>query len=277
MKLGLVSNCWQKQLEEGTDLIDLVAEATQFGFSRVELRQTCLGRFEQGDPPVPDAAALQELANSFPDVEFNVAVNVPFLGPLNNSTQLGPVFEAAVEGALAVAGTHRPHLRLVDLSTSGADFLSYVTNNTCQLAPWAKPMIEHNGWLSLEHSLQPWQPFHDTLTATRDLLGDKANHLRLCYDPVNLFFSDTDPNPAAVTRSLSPDEISMIHFKQRCDGEILGNMSDGDVDWRDQAHGIREIDFDGTFLFEIRSTENVWDELHRSVEYLRHCGFTLPV
>jgi sugar phosphate isomerase/epimerase len=270
---GLVSNCWQKQLDSGADLLDLITQAVRTGCSCVELRQTCLGRFERDEPPVPDASALRELPEAFPDVVFNVAINVPFLQAENVETT--PVFAAAVDAAQAVAGDHRPHLRLVDLTTSAEQLangqMDEVSRNVVRLT---KLMIERDGWLSIEHSLQPWQPFLGVFRDARRLLGERADNLRLCFDPVNLLFGDTDLDPGDVTRSLSAHEISMVHFKQRRNGEVLTRMDDGDVDWREQISLLKSAGYRGPYLFEIRSTDDVWTELATSGEYLQTCGFT---
>jgi len=272
VRTGLVSNCWQKQLDSGADLIELISHAVRTECRCIELRQTCLGRFECDKPPVPDGAALRELPETFPDVVFNIAVNVPFLQEKNVDTT--PVFAAAVQAAQAVAGEHRPHLRLVDLTTSAeqlaAGRMDEISRNVVQLA---ELMIERDGWLSIEHSLQPWRPFLGVFRNARGMLGERADSLRLCYDPVNLLFGDTDLDPGAVTRSLAAEEMSMVHFKQRRDGHVLPRMDDGDIDWREQITFLTSIGYRGPHLFEIRSTDDVWAELATSVEYMRGCGF----
>ena len=272
-RLGLVSNCWQMQLDAGADLFDLITQAVRTGCGCIELRQTCLGRFECGEPPVPDASALKELPEAFPDVVFNIAVNVPFLQA--EYVEATPVFAAAVQAAQAVAGKYRPHLRLVDLTTSAQELLGghreEISRNVVRLT---ELMIERDGWLSIEHSLQPWQPFLRVFRDARRLLGARADHLRLCYDPVNLFFGDTDLDPGVVTRTLSAEEISMVHFKQRRDGEVLPRIDDGDVDWREQSTLLESAGYRGPYLLEIRSSNDVWNELDFSVEYLRTCGFS---
>lgn len=278
MRIGVVSNCWQQQLESGERITDLIAQATRLGFTCVELRQTCLGRFERGDPPIPDASAIGELPAAFPEVAFNIAINVPFLRVSNTDLREAPVFAAAAEAARSVSGNHQPHLRLVDLATAPGDFAAAECEPIAsQVSRLLDSTNDGDGQLSIEHSLQSWPPFLDVFRTARRVRNDGAHRLRLCYDPVNLFFGDADPDPGQVTRSLKADEISMVHFKQRRDGEVLPRMDDGDVDWRDQAQAFDSIGYRGPFLFEIRSTANVWQELQASIDYLRNCGFTLPM
>ena len=108
MLLGLVSNCWRTQLAEGIPLDDLITEASQQGLRAVELRQTCLGGYEQGDKPLPDAGALAALPEQFPAMRFNVAVNVPFFDPQFSAAN--PVFTAGRWAAQAVSGESLPLL-----------------------------------------------------------------------------------------------------------------------------------------------------------------------
>lgn len=274
MKIGLVSNCWQNQLDAGMDLLELVTCSVQLGFRYIELRQTCLGRFEHGDDCIPDASALQQLPSATPELEFNIAINIPFLQPEASSTE---VFAAAVDAAVAVAGTHRPHLRLVDLTTSTDQLVEAETAAVSQaIATLAHRMIDVGGQLSIEHSLQSWDRFFTVFRMAREALGDQRDQLRLCYDPVNLFFSDAEPDPGAVTRSLAAEEISMVHFKQRRDNAVLSRVDDGDVDWREQAVAFQQIGYQGPYLFEIRSSENLGEEMKASIQYVHDCGFTIP-
>ena len=265
MKFGLVSNCWQHQLESGADLLDLVVNAPTHGFRCVELRQTCLGRFESGDECIPDVAALQELPAAAPQVEFNIAINVPFLLP--GAAEQSDVFAAAVDATVSVYGDNRPHLRLVDLTTTSDQLAGIEISDVARsIERLVRRMSDVDGQLSVEHSLQSWSRFLDVFRTTREFLDDQNDRLRLCYDPVNLFFSDVGPDPGSVTRSLRAEEISMVHFKQRRENTILTRVADGDVDWRDQAAALAEIEYRGPCLFEIRSSDKLGEEMKASVE-----------
>ena len=114
--LGLVSNCWRLQLLEGALLDALIGEAAERGFRFVELRQTCLGGFEHGDECIPDAVELARLPDQFPEVHFDLAVSLPYFSHANVIQD--PLFAAAKRAACVLAGSHKPHLRLVDLNTT---------------------------------------------------------------------------------------------------------------------------------------------------------------
>ena len=80
MRPGIVSNCWQVQLDRRVPLEDLIGQARHAGYFTVELRQGSLGSFESnGGLPLCDR--LAELPRRFPDVRFNPAMAVGFLDP----------------------------------------------------------------------------------------------------------------------------------------------------------------------------------------------------
>jgi hypothetical protein len=272
MKLGLVSNCWKTQLDAGSDLESLIDEGCQRGFSVVELRQTCMGRFEQGEIPLPDADAITVLPQRFPGVRFNVAVQVPFLS--SDMTILNTVFVVSSWAAQAVAGETPPHLRLVDLTTVG-DAEDWANRDSIaeRLAELTRTLIEIDGVLSVEHSRQPWEFFRTVFNSARERLGTDADRLRLCYDPCNLLVPGDDVDPNEVTGSLAAVELSMVHFKQRCDGRTDTRVGDGDIDWKTQAELLAQMNYAGPGLFEVTSSEALWDDLEESIARLMSDGF----
>jgi sugar phosphate isomerase/epimerase len=268
---GLVSNCWRKQLSKDTPLESLLGEAYKRGYHVIELRQTCLGEFEAGDEPLPLAEKMTVLPEQFPGIRFNVAVCVPFLDPQMNATD--SVFTAGKWAADAVAGECPPHLRLVDLTTSGEEFegsdLEAVVGSIVELT---RSLIEIDGVLSVEHSRQPWKPFRETFSLAREQLGPDADRLRLCYDPCNLLAPGDKVNPTEVTAALDVNELSMVHFKQRRNGKPYPAVADGDIDWPEQIRILNEKHYTGPGLLEIEPHRNIWEYLEGSREYLRRCG-----
>jgi len=269
MRLGLVSNCWKTQLDSGVHLDELIAEAAERRLCVIELRQTCLGLYETEGDFIPQAGLLSELAGNHPKVRFNIAINVPFLSA--GFTANDPVFQAGVQSAFAVSGEYTPHLRLVDLSTTneqlGPDDVPFAAKTIAKLT---EPMTQLDGLLSIEQSRQSWSRFYEVFLAARKHLGAEAGRLKLCYDPCNLLTPDDGTDPDAVTAALKNDEISMIHFKQRCDRAILDVVADGEINWANQLSAIQGIGYAGPALFEITSSDTVWQRLHDSIEYLSH-------
>lgn len=272
MILGIVTNCFQHQLQAGASLVDLIAEAERRGYRAVELRQGSLGEFETTDG-LPDANSLTELPRRFPNVRFNVAMQFPFLGA--GCDPHAPVFSTGKWAAEAVAGEAPPHLRLVDLTTTDEEFED---NDPLELANRLEILIdamaEIDGVLSIENGPQRWDVFKRVFDAAREKTGPDAHRLMLCYDPCNLLARDDNPEPAEATISLSGDDLSMIHFKQRSGGVVQPAVGDGDVNWSTQQAALEEIGYAGPALFEVASGAQLWEALERSEAYLRDCGFT---
>ena len=271
---GIVSNCWQSQLAAGVSLEDLIAGASRRGYRTIELRQGCLGAFETANRE-PIAERLAEFPSMFPGVRFNVAIEQAFLSPERRIDDA--IFAAGKWAAAAVAGETPPHLRLVDLATSNADWASIdvreaVEDAAARIAGLTKVMIGIDGVLSLEHARQSWRLFRFVFDAARKHLGRDANRLKICFDPCNLLFADDDTAPVTVTASLAPDEISMVHFKQRADGEIRPTLDSGDVDWNGVCAALIKIGYSGAGLFEIPPTENIWENLETSRDFLKVIG-----
>ena len=267
---GIVSNCWQWQLEQGTALEDLLGQALDRGCLAVELRQTCLGSFEEREGFVPKVSALGRLAERFPEVRFDLALAFPFLGA--GGVVEDPLFQTGVDAARALAGRFRPHLRLVDLTTTGEMLRGRELQAAHEVARLAEPLADAGGWLSLEHARQPWTRFTRVMFEARRLLGSRSSHLRLCYDPVNLLFASDRPDPAEVVRSLDAAHLSMVHLKQFRAGELQTSIEDGEIDWETQISSLAQYGYDGPALFEVRSDEPVWENLDRSRAYLESLG-----
>ena len=267
---GIVSNCWQRQLGRGTALEVLLSGALDRGYRAVELRQTCLGSFEEREGFVPKVPALGRLADRFPEIRFDLALAFPFLGP--GGVVEDPLFQTGVEGARALSGRFRPHLRLVDLATTGEMLQGREPQVAHQVARLAEALAEAGGWLSLEHSRQPWNSFIRVMREARLLLGSRRDHLRLCYDPVNLLFAADRPDPGQVVRSLEVSDLSMVHLKQFREGELQTSIEDGEIDWKAQITRLNRREYDGPALFEVRSDDGIWGNLDRSRVYLESLG-----
>ncbi len=268
---GIVSNCWQRQLEWGTALEDLLSQALDRGFRAVELRQTCLGSFEEPEGFVPKVSALGRLADRFRSIRFDLALAFPFLGP--GGVVEDSLFQIGVDAARALSGRFHPHLRLVDLATTGELLQGNELRVAHQVVRLAEPMADAGGWLSLEHSRQPWTRFTRVMSEARRLLGSRSGHLRLCYDPVNLLFAADRPDPSQVVRGLDASSLSMVHLKQFQAGELQPSLGDGEIDWKAQISGLGRHGYNGPALFEIRPDDQIWRNLVRSQVYLESLGF----
>ncbi|MEO1999797.1 MAG: TIM barrel protein [Planctomycetaceae bacterium] len=273
MRVGLVSNCWKVQLDEGRDLVDLIGRAAERGLRAVELRQGCLGRFET-DEQRPLSGLLSELPRRFPDLSFSVALSLPFLNPGWDAAD--SLFAAGLESAQAVAGCSVPHLRLVDLETG--DGLAEVNEpaTVAGLNRIADQAQAGQCLLSLEHARQPWEQFRRILAATHRG-RDPAQRIGLCYDPCNLLLATDRPDPHHVTASLGSERVTMVHFKQSRLGRVLEDLGPGELDWKYLAEQLLRLGDCGPGLFEFAPHPQVWDALDRSIEYAVGVGLPLLI
>ncbi len=267
---GIVSNCWPAQLDAGADLSALIAEAAQRGYRAIELRQTCLGKYETDDhAPIPER--LSALPRQFPKVRFNIAINIAFMSARSLLDE--PLLAAARAAAVSVAGQFSPHLRLVDLYTVGqrlSDIAPDVSGkNVAQLA---RTLTELNGMLSIEHSRQPWAAFRKVFDIARDQLDRDRDALRICFDPVNLLSPGDETDPVEITSSLSNDEVSMVHFKQRRDGRSCKTIGDGEIDWQRVIEALHKNEVNCPGLLEIDPHAEIWSSLSKSRQYLEQRG-----
>lgn len=263
-RLGIVSNCWQKQLAGGESLGSLASRALDEGFYHVELRQSCLGTCERGEPPIPDRQALAQLQRQSPRVAFGIAVAYGYLGPQASASDL--LFTAGLEAALAVAGPSQPQLRLVDLvhalDPSDTDSLREAAE---RLARLVDETARRGGLLLIENARQSWRGLREVMKQTRALAGDA---LRLCYDPANLTMAPDRPALDQAVREISLGELGMVHFKQVHADRLLPALAPGDVDWRDQIAALSDLHFSGPALFEIPASDDIWRQLRHSRDYL---------
>ena len=269
MRLGLVSNVWNVQLAAGEDLADLVAAAAQRGFRVFELRQKSLGGYESAAEHLPDVDALAALARRFPTMRFIAAYEVPFLHP-----DTGPdhaCFEAAVRLARAVAPGRQPHVRLVDLSTTAEDLAAAGPAAAGQtIARLTAALADDDTLLSVENSRQPWPLLAASVAAARTALGAASGRLRVCFDPCNFAFTGELAAAAAALASLAPEEVGMLHFKQRRNGQLQPDVAAGDVDWPRLVPVIVTRRLFRQGLFEMASHPQLWLNLQRSSAYLQH-------
>jgi sugar phosphate isomerase/epimerase len=262
MILGIVSNCWKVQLDNGTDIDGLVEEAQRRGYKHVELRQGCLGEYESKEENVPNAAALAQLREKFPAMGFNIAIALPFMrGGLTPDNEM---FAAGLEAAAAL-NPERPHLRIVDPFTEEVPPFESVSASLAELG-WA--CVARKGLLSVENARQPWNALREVFALARERMREAATQLKFCYDPCNLLNAPDKPNPQEVTQQMLSANLAMFHFKQSKDGQMLLTVTDGDVDWNAQIAALQRKGYRGPALFEIPPHKDVWKNLQESRDYI---------
>ncbi|MBI1315151.1 hypothetical protein GC176_27990 [bacterium] len=258
-RLGVVSNCWQRQLGQGSSLEGLIDRAVrEYGFRQIELRQGSLGACEDADR-MPHPAALSALASRFPEVNFDLAVELQvFSKPLSRDDTRRRRF---VEAAAALSG----HLRVVDLTecpveAAAMEWLNMAVENLVALT-----LDLPDGLVSIEHSFQPWELFWSVFDRAR---SRNEAVTKLCYDPANLWLTGEGQRAMQITQQLSVDALSMVHLKQRLEDSTQPSFAAGDVDWRSLIGTFCGNEYAGPFLFEIAPSDKVWRELESGVQYL---------
>lgn len=270
-RLGLVSNCWKVQLDGGARLTELVEQASDEGFRFVELRQGCLGDCEDSASRLPFPHMLKELAERFPEITFDLAVELPVF------SESIDVSSAAVDMMLQSANalsapSHPAHLRIVDLvsktvpdtrpddDNDGSRFsLQDVVDSLSNL----KTELP-TGIVSVEHSFQPWTGFRTLF----EVANASDINVQLCYDPCNLWLSGDGEAADEITASLSVDWLAMIHLKQRVGSSVSSRLEQGEVNWPRQLNLLNDARYTGPFLFETTPSEDVWECLRDSRDYL---------
>jgi sugar phosphate isomerase/epimerase len=276
MPVGVVSNCFKSQIDAGQPLGDLIGQASQRGFSVIELRQGCLGDCESENELVPDPDRLQALVESCPGLQWDLALGYPCFDPTTSGDD--PVFVAGCESIGRLShGDQVPHLRLVDLSTDHA------TVDVADAAQTVGHLLERvrevGGMLSIEHARESWEWFSEVFARAREAAGDNGQWLKICFDPCNLLMAPGCPDPAQVTADLDPDAISMIHIKQRRDGRPWPAVAEGEVDWPEVISAIDQMGqgrgFHGPLLFEVAPSRDIWEFLDGSRVYLSRLGLDM--
>ena len=265
--LGLVSNCWKVQLDAGMPLDSLIDAAQQRSLAVIELRQGSLGEYESGPTCVPQADRLAELASRFSNVRFNIALSLPCLG--GELSPKEPLFLAGRRAAVELANGQPPHLRLVDLQTRPEQCSeSSVAAATRGLVELTEAMIEVDGILSIEHARQSWPWFDSVMNEARRRLGERSSRLRLCFDPCNLLLTERVENVTGIVESVEPSDVSMIHVKQRRDGQVQPTVGDGNLDWAGLLDLLRGRGHTAPVLFEVAPHVDIWSNVERAVSGL---------
>jgi sugar phosphate isomerase/epimerase len=269
MIFGAITNSWRQQLD-GQDLADLVQEAQARGARHVELRQTCLGQYEQGEgehwrPVLP---RLARLVQAFPVLTFDLAMAWPCLTQHTDSA--GEPFQAALQGARLVGGP-TPHLRLVDPTAFDLawETPAEIPHAALSVADLAREAARQGVILSMENSGQPIRSMALVVRAARArLTPDEGQYLGLCPDPTNQLRRYPDSDPLAELEALPADMIKIVHFKQARSGRAHPSVDTGDLNCARMLQILEAKGFQGPAIMEIPSDERVFDHLASSFAFL---------
>lgn len=269
-QLGIVTNCWKCDLDQGVPLEELLVQAVEYGLVAIELRQTALGGFESVDDFLPDVQRLGRLTEQFPGCCFDYAMSLSFLS--GEITEAADRVSLGRDAAVAVAGTGVPHLRLVDLVSSEEQVTACESATVRELAELTRAMDQAGGVLSVENCRQPWDDLFRVVRRTREELGSVGEKLKICFDPANFRLSEEAGDSLQALAQLQVSDLSMVHLKQVKEAVVLQDLVSGEVDWAAQLSQLHQLQYQGPFLFEMAPGPDWRPRLEAArLFYQQHC------
>ena len=292
-KLGIVTNIWSEEVENGARFDELMVEFGANGFKDMEVREgdylrnsefgKLIQHLESVMPAYTDAeykticdavwteqpyetkhpslfAEVTSFVQKASGLTLSYAMSHPWLSsPKDSEADTQQIVRAKKLAYLLCPG--RPRLRLVDPDTEGdIDESAAIANlkhyNT--LLP-DFPMI-----FAVENARQ---------TATLTLKLAVAGDAKLTYDETNTYRADgTTVNPPdEFWGAVKMVDLTSVHFKQKTEDGVLSEVGDGFVDFRAIAERLKAQHYTGDLLLENTPTAHSLQDALRSREYLLSC------
>ena len=289
-KLGIVTNIWAEEIDNGARFDDLMVEFGANGFKDMEVRE---GDYLRNSEFGELVKQIESAMPAYTDAEFKgicdaVWTEKPF------QTEHRPLFEAfadftrKAEGlTLSYAMSHpwlstptdseadtqqivkakklayllcpeRPRLRLVDLNTEGdIDEPAAIAN----LKHYAALLTDCPMLFAVENARQ---------TATLTLKLAVAGGTKLTYDETNTYRADgTTLNPPdEFWAAIKMTDLTSVHFKQKTEDGVLSEVGDGYVNFRAIAGHLKTRGYTGDLLLENTPTSHALQDAIQSRAYL---------
>lgn len=292
-KLGIVTNIWSEEVENGARFDELMVEFGANGFKDMEVREgdylrnsefgKLIQQLESAMPEYTDAeykaicdavwaeqsyetkhptlfAELASFVQKASGLTLSYAMSHPWLSSAKDSETDTQQIVKAKKLAYFLCPA-RARLRLVDPDTEGdIDESAAIANlkhyNT--LLP-DFPMI-----FAVENARQ---------TATLTLKLAVAGAAKLTYDETNTYRADgsTVNPPDEFWGAVKMTDLTSVHFKQRTEDGVLTEVCDGFVDFRAIAERLKTQGYTGDLLLENTPTAHSLQDALRSREYLLSC------
>ena len=269
MKFGAITNSWRQHLSN-QDLSSLVQEAESRGAKHIELRQTCLGDCEtgEGEDWRPVLANLKTLVDTYPNLDFNLAMALPCLTQQASATS--EQFQAALETAKLI-NPEAPHLRIVDpvRFDSAWEEAKDIPQEAMALTDLTHEAARQGITFSIENSGQPIRSIALLITEIRSQLSDsEGQYLGICADAPNQLRGYPDSDPVGELEAMPLNAIKIVHFKQARGGEAIPTVDVGDADCVSMIRMLKKKGYDGPAIMEIPPHEQVFDNLTSSFAFL---------
>ena len=292
-KLGIVTNIWAEEIENGARFDEHMVEFGANGFKDMEVRE---GDYLRNSEFGELIQQLESAMSAYTDTEFRTicdavwteqpyqtkhaplfeeiasftqkasgltlsyAMSHPWLSPpTDNETDAQQIIKAKKLAYLLCP--ERPRLRLVDLDTEGdVDESAAIAN----LKHYAALLPDYPMIFAVENARQ---------TATLTLKLAVAGGAKLTYDETNTYRADgTTVNPPdEFWGAVKMTDLTSVHFKQKAEAGVLSEVCDGYVDFRAIATHLKTQNYTGDLLLENTPTAHSLLDALRSREYL-HAG-----
>ena len=289
-KLGIVTNIWSEEIENGARFDELMVEFGTNGFKDMEVREgdylrnsefgETIQQVESAMPAYTDAefkaicdvvwteqpyetrhptlfAEVGSFVQKAAGLTLSYAMSHPWLSaPKDNEADTQQIISAKKLAYLLCPS--RPRLRLVDSDTEGEIDESAAIANVKHynaLLP-DLPMI-----FAVENARQ---------TATLTLKLAVAGGAKLTYDETNTYRADgtTVNSPDEFWGAVKMADLTSVHFKQKTEEGVLSEVTDGFVDFQAIAERLKTQHYTGDLLLENTSTAHSLQDALRSREYL---------
>ena len=277
-KLGIVTNIWAEEIDNGARFDDLMVEFSANGFKDMEVREgDYLRNSEFGE-------LIQQIESAMPtysDTEFKTICDAVWAGN-RFQTEHRALFEAFAVFArkadgltLSYAMSHpwlsspvdsetdtqhiikskklayllcpqRPRLRLVDLDTEGDINEPAAIAN---LKHYAALLPDYPMIFAVENARQ---------SATLTLKLAVAGGAKLTYDETNTYRGDgtTLNPPSEFWTAVKMSDLTSVHFKQKTADGVLSEVGDGYVDFCAIATHLKTRGYTGDLLLENTPTSH---------------------
>lgn len=289
-KLGIVTNIWAEEVENGARFDELMVEFGANGFKDMEVRE---GDYLRNSEFGKLVQQLESAMPAYTDAEFRTISDAVWSGE-TYETKHPTLFESIARFAekasgltLSYAMSHpwlshpndteadtqqiirakklayllcpaRARLRLVDLDSEGdIDESAAIAN----LKRYKALLPDYPMIFAIENARQ---------TATLTLKLAVAGGAKLTYDETNTYRADgTTVNPPdEFWGAVKMEDLTSVHFKQKMEDGVLSEVGDGFVDFRAIADHLKTRQYTGDLLLENTPTAHSLQDALRSREYL---------
>lgn len=292
--LGIVTNIWAKEIENGALFADLMVEFGINGFRDMEVREgDYLRNSEFGELIQNIETAMLDYTNAefkaicdsawnsaisewidetkhpdmFTDISnfvrkasgltLSYAMSHSWLSAPNNIEDDNHKMVMAKKLAYLLC-PQRARLRLVDLETEGE-----IDENTAiaNLKRYTSLLPEYPMIFAVENARQ---------SATLILKLAVAGSVKLTYDETNTYLADgtTLNPPKEFWNNVKMNDLTSVHFKQKTETGVLSEVEKGFVDFNTIIQHLKSRNYEGDLLLENAPTTHSLIDALNSREYL---------